>query len=55
MIGWGFMSQANIPVPGLPLYYTSVTLGRIDPLPRQISPAALAHYDMRRKEETPRG
>ncbi len=24
MIGWGFMSQANIPVPGLPLYYASV-------------------------------
>ena len=23
MIGWGFMSQANIPVPGLPMYYVS--------------------------------
>ena len=28
MIGWGFMSQANIPVPGLPLYYVSAASGR---------------------------
>ena len=28
MIGWDFMSQANIPVPGLPLYYASVASGR---------------------------
>jgi hypothetical protein len=28
MIGWGFMSPANIPVPGLPMYYVSAALGR---------------------------
>ncbi len=28
MIGWGFMSQAYIPVPGLRLYYPSVASGR---------------------------
>ena len=28
MIGWGFMSQANIPVSDLPLYYASVASGR---------------------------
>jgi hypothetical protein len=28
MIGWGFMSQADIPAPGLPLYYASVASGR---------------------------